>query len=60
MSRSAGAAAKLPGKKRKKLAVQALAGSDPISEVSARLGVSRKFIYVQKNKACGALNDASV
>jgi hypothetical protein len=58
MSRSAGTAAKLPGSERKKLAVQALAGSEPISELSARLGVSRKFIYAQKDKASDALNDA--
>jgi hypothetical protein len=58
MSRSAGAAAKLPGSERKKLAVQALAGSEPISELSARLGVSRKFIYAQKDKASDALHDA--
>jgi hypothetical protein len=56
MSRSAGAAAKLPGSERKKLAVQALAGSEPISELSARLGVSRKFVYAQKDKASDALN----
>jgi hypothetical protein len=58
ISRSAGAAAKLPGSERKKLAVQALAGSEPISELSARLGVSRKFICAQKDKASDALNDA--
>jgi hypothetical protein len=58
MSRSAGVAAKLPGSERKKLAVQALAGSEPISELSARLGVSRKFIYAQKDKASDALHDA--
>src|SRR5258706_5701717 len=58
MSRSAGTAAKLPGSERKKLAVQALAGSEPIRELSARLGVSRKFIYAQKDKASDALNDA--
>src|ERR1700722_5625956 len=46
MSRSAGAAAKLPGSERKKLAVQALAG------------VSLKFIYAQKDKASDALHDA--
>ena len=50
-SRSAGAAAKLPGSERKKLAVQALAGSEPISELSARLGVSRKFVYAHVDEA---------
>ncbi|OXJ06556.1 hypothetical protein [Burkholderia sp. AU6039] len=59
MSRSAGAAANLPGSdERKKLAVQALAGLEPISELSARLGVSRKFVYAQKDKASEALDDA--
>ncbi|WP_208451865.1 hypothetical protein [Burkholderia cepacia] len=58
MSRSAGAAAKLPGSERKKLAVQALAGLEPISELSARLGVNRKFVYAQKDKASEALDDA--
>jgi hypothetical protein len=58
MSRSAGTAAKLPGSERRKLAVQALAGSEPISELSARLGVSRKFTYAQKDKASDALYDA--
>jgi hypothetical protein len=58
MSRSAGAAAKLPESERKQLAVQALAGSETISELSARLGVSRKFVYAQRGKANDALNDA--
>jgi hypothetical protein len=58
MSRSAGAAAKLSGSERKQLAIQALAGSEPISELSARLGVSRKFVYAQRGKASDALNDA--
>jgi hypothetical protein len=56
MSRSAGAAAKLPGSERKQQAVQALAGSKPISELSARLGVSRKFVYAQRGKASDAHN----
>ena len=58
MSRSAGTAAKLPESERKQLAVQALAGSETISELSARLGVCRKFIYEQKHKASDALYDA--
>jgi hypothetical protein len=44
MSRSAGAAAKLLDSERKKLAVQALARLELISERSARFGVSRKFV----------------
>src|SRR3984893_7605802 len=58
MNRFASAAAKLPESERKKLAVQALAGSEPISELSARLGVSRKFVYAQRDKASDALNHA--
>jgi hypothetical protein len=59
MNRSAGAAAKLlPESERKQLAVQALAGSETISELSARLGVSRKFVYAQRGKASDALDDA--
>jgi hypothetical protein len=58
MSRSASAAAKLPESERKKLAVQALAGSETISELSVRLGVSRKFVYAQMGKANEGLNDA--
>jgi hypothetical protein len=58
MSRSASVAAKLPESERKKLAVQALAGSETISELSVRLGVSRKFVYAQMGKANEGLNDA--
>lgn len=58
MIRSAGAAAKLPESERKQLAIQALAGSETISELWARLGVSRKFVYAQRGKASDALNDA--
>jgi len=47
MRRSTGAAVKLPRRKRKKLAIQALVESEPICEVSAQLGVSRKSIYAQ-------------
>jgi transposase len=61
MNRSAGAAAKpLPESERKQLAVQALAGSEAISELSARLGVSRKFVYTQRDKASEALDEALV
>src|ERR1700738_1669137 len=58
MNRLASAAAKLPESERKKLAVQALAGSETISDLAARLGVSRKFVYEQRGKASDALNDA--
>ncbi|MGF6980412.1 hypothetical protein QFZ94_008929 [Paraburkholderia sp. JPY465] len=59
MNQSAGVAAKrLPESERKQLAVQALAGSETISELSARLGVSRKFVYAQRGKASDALDVA--
>ncbi|MGV7245723.1 hypothetical protein, partial [Caballeronia sp. M23-90] len=58
MSRLAGAAAKLPGSERKKLAVRVLAGSETVTDLAARHGVSRKFVYAQKDKASDALNDA--
>ena len=60
MNRSAGAAAKLPESERKKLAIQALAGSETISELSAQLGVSRKFVYAQRGKASDALTGSDV
>jgi len=58
MERSVGAAAKLPGSDRKDLAVQALAGSETVSDLAARHGVSRKFIYRQTHKAIAVLGDA--
>jgi len=58
MDRGVGAAARLPGRDRKDLAVQALAGSETVSDLAARHGVSRKFIYQQTYKAAAALDDA--
>jgi hypothetical protein len=58
MDRCVGAAAKLPESDRQSLAIQALAGSATISDLSARHGVSRKFIYQQADKARTALDDA--
>jgi len=58
MDRCAGAAARLPGSDRKDLAVQALAGSGTVSDLAARHGVSRKFVYQQTHKAAAALDDA--
>jgi hypothetical protein len=57
MDRGVGAAAGLPGSDRKDLAVQALAGSETVSDLAARHGVSRKFIYQQTYKAAAALDD---
>jgi hypothetical protein len=59
MDRYVGAAA-MPGSDRKDLAVQALARSATVSDLSARHGVSRKFVYQQANKARCALDDAFI
>src|SRR4051812_20471497 len=40
------------------LAIQALAGSATVSDLAARHGVSRKFVYQQTHKARAALDDA--
>jgi hypothetical protein len=58
MDRCAGAAARLPESGRKDLAVQALARSATVSDLSTRHGVSRKFVYQQTHKARVALDDA--
>jgi hypothetical protein len=58
MDRCIGAAATMPGGDRKDLAVQALARSATVSDLSTRHGVSRKFVYQQANKARHALDDA--
>jgi hypothetical protein len=58
MDRSVSAAALLAEGDRKDLAIQTLARSATISDLSARHGVSRKFIYQQTDKARTALDDA--
>jgi hypothetical protein len=58
MDRCVGAAARLPESDRRDLALQALAGSEAVSDLAARHGVSRKFIYQQTDKARVALDDA--
>ncbi len=58
MDRCVGAAARLPGSDRKDLAIQALAQSATVSDLAARHGVSRKFVYQQTHKAVAALDDA--
>jgi len=60
MDRCVGAAARLPESNRKDLAVQALARSATVSDLSSRHGVSRKFIYQQADKARRALDDAFI
>jgi hypothetical protein len=51
-------AANLPQNCRKHLAIEALAGNDPISRIAIRENVSRKFLYQQKQKAETALDQA--
>jgi len=58
MDRCVGAAARPPESVRKDLAIQALAGSGTVSDLAARHGVSRKFVYQQTHKARAALDDA--
>ncbi len=58
MDEEVGAAARLPGSERKSLAIHALAGSEKVTNLAARHGVSRKFVYQQTHKARTALDDA--
>src|SRR5215213_11532078 len=58
MNRGVSAAAMLPGSDRRDLAIQALSGSETVSDLAARHGVSRKFVYQQTHKARAALDDA--
>jgi len=57
MYRCVGAAARLPESERKDLAIQALARSETVSDLAARHGVSRKFVYQQTHKAVAVLDD---
>src|SRR6188474_1347623 len=59
MDRGVGAAVRpLSESDRKDLAIQALAGSETVSDLAARHGMSRKFVYQQTHKARAALDDA--
>src|SRR3954451_11401758 len=59
MDRGVGAAVRrLPESGRKDLAIQALAGCETVSDLAARHGVSRKFVYQQTHKARAALDEA--
>src|SRR3954466_11479964 len=59
MDRGVGAAVRpLSEIDRKDLAIQALAGSETVSNLAARHGMSRKFVYQQTHKARAALDDA--
>jgi hypothetical protein len=57
MAQCVGAAAMLPESDRKDLAIQALARSTTISDLSVRHSVSRKFVYQQAHKAGAALDE---
>src|SRR3954452_6054890 len=60
MDRGVGAAVRpLSESDRKDLAIQALAGSETVSDLAARHGVSRKFVYRQGPKARAESDDAS-
>ena len=59
MDRGVAAAVRpLPENDRKDLAIQALAGSETVSDLAVRHGVSRKFVYRQTHKARAALDGA--
>jgi hypothetical protein len=58
MGQGVGAATRLSGSDRKGLAIQALAGSETVSDLAARHGVSRKFVHQQTHKAHAALDHA--
>src|SRR3569623_1876815 len=59
MDQDVGAAVRpLPESDRKVLAIQAVAGSETVSDLAARHGVSRKFVYQQTDKARAALDEA--
>src|SRR3954466_1234013 len=59
MDRGVGAAVRpLSESDRKDLAIQALAGSETVSDLAARHGVGRKFVYQQTHRARAALDEA--
>src|SRR5215218_6642940 len=59
MDRGVAAAVRpLPESDRKDLAIQAMARSEAVSDLAARHGVSRKFVYRQTHRARAALDEA--
>jgi len=58
MDQGVGTATRLRESNRRDLAIQALAQSETLSNLAARHGVGRKFIYQQTCKARTALDDA--
>ena len=51
------ATVKLAANERKMIAVGALAGTEPVSTLAARHGVSRPLVYRQMHKASAALDE---
>src|SRR5229473_6777646 len=51
------AAVKLAANERKMIALRALAGTEPVSALAARHGVSRPLVYRQMHKASAALDE---
>src|ERR1700692_2013928 len=51
------ATVKLAANERKMIAVRALAGTEPVSTLAARHGVSRPLVYRQMHKASAALDE---
>lgn len=58
MNRSGSVAARLPESERRDLAIRALTSSESVTDLAAEHGVSRKFVYEQKDKAIAALDEA--
>jgi hypothetical protein len=51
------ATVKLAANERKMIAVRALGGTEPVSTLAARHGVSRPLVYRQMHKASAALDE---
>jgi len=58
MNSSPSVAANLSNDARKGLAILSLSKTEPIAHLADREGVSRQFLYRQKQKAAGALDEA--
>ena len=58
MSSSPSVAANLSNNARKGLAILSLSKAEPIAHLADREGVSRQFLYRQKQKAVEALDEA--
>jgi len=58
MSSSPSVAASLSNYARKSLAILSLSKAEPVARLAGREGVSRQFVYRQKQKAAEALDEA--